>query len=153
MTLILKRNHGQCCYYAVAASGTTIVVPTSLNTSFGTIRFGFFSNLNSWTKCAIIAYNRCIIIDPKTTIGETTDDNRASIKQKHSDTRSTLAITTYVPSTVLVSNLYWRARLLDVLAMSQGLDKPKFFCYADDKRQFPRTTNVYGEALAIWNEQ
>ena len=89
--------------------------------------FWSFFNFDRRTKRAIAGYNRNITIDPKTTMAKTTGDVRAGMKRTHSDARNTPAIGTYVPNTVPASKSYWKARLLDVLAMSRELGKPSFF--------------------------
>ena len=78
-------------------------------------------------KCSIAGYNRTVTFDPQTTTAKTAGDVRDKFKRKHNGQNAGPGIGAYVPNSIPASKSYWKARLLDVLAMSRELGKPSFF--------------------------
>ena len=89
--------------------------------------FWSFFNFDRRMKRTIAGYNRTVTFDPKNTTTKTAGDVRDTLKRKHDSLTNKPQIGQYVPRSVPASKSYWKARLLDVLAMSRELGKPSFF--------------------------
>ena len=98
-----------------------------VNPRFRNDPFWSFFNFDRRIKRSIAGHNRTVTFDPQTTTAKTAGDVRDKFKRKHKGQNSGPGISAYVPNTIPTSKSYWKARLLDVLAMSRELGKPSFF--------------------------
>lgn len=89
--------------------------------------FWSFFNFDHRIKRTIASYNRTVTFHPQTTIAKTAGNVRDQFKCKHEGKNNGPGIGAYVPDTVPASKSYWKAWLLDVLAMTRELGKPSFF--------------------------